>query len=184
MVLQASAPFGKYTIWITPAPTMQAKSLPAAPFSIHALAAAIEDCPAQDALACRFTPAQWDTLAPYLQALDVEAGRVLIERGAPDRAIYLVESGALSVHYQDSQGRVRMAIVSAGSVAGEGGFFSHLPRAATVQTSSPARLWLLSPLRFVELSNRQSALALELTLGLAAVMAKRLYNRARRVAVS
>ena len=158
--------------------------MPEEKFSVHALAAAIDGCPAQEALGCQFTASQWDILATHLQPLAVEAGHVLIERGAPDRAIYFIETGALSVHYQDSQGRVRMAIVSAGSMVGEGGFFSRMPRAATVQTSGPARLWFLSPLRFVELSNRHSALALELTLGLAAVMAKRLYNRARRVAVS
>jgi CRP/FNR family transcriptional regulator, cyclic AMP receptor protein len=152
--------------------------------SIHSLAAAIDDCPAQDALRCRFTPAQWDVLAGYVHPLAVAAGKILIERGAPDRALYFVESGCLSVHYQDSQGRIRMALVSAGSVVGEGGFFSHLPRAAAVQASGPAQLWCLTPLRFLELANRHSSLALELTLSLGAVMAKRLYNRARRVAVT
>ncbi|MCY7370424.1 MAG: cyclic nucleotide-binding domain-containing protein [Polaromonas sp.] len=153
-------------------------------FSVQDLASAIKGCPGPDALQCQFTPQQWDILAAYLQPREVEAGHILIERGAPDRAVYLVESGALSVHYEDSQGRVRMAIVGAGSVVGEGGFFSHLPRAATVQSSGPARLWFLSPMRFVELANRHSPVALDLTLGLAAVMAKRIYNPARRVAVS
>lgn len=151
---------------------------------IEALIAAIAKCPAQDAFRCQLTAAQWVTLADYVQALDVPDGRVLIERGSPDRSVYFVESGSLSVHYQDSLDRVRMALVSAGSVVGEGGFFSHLPRAATVQASGPARLWFLSPLRFEELANRHSPVALELTLGLGAVMARRLYNRARRVAVN
>ena len=150
---------------------------------IEALVAAVADSLAADALRCQLNPAQWLALADYLQALDVPEGRVLIERGAPDRAVYFVESGSLSVHYQDSLGRVRMALVAAGSVVGEGSFFSHLPRAATVQASGSAKLWFLSPLRFLELANRHSPIALELTLGLGSVMARRLYNRAKRVAV-
>lgn len=161
----------------------QATTSSAGKLPIDALVAAIADCPAQDALRCQLTALQWATLADYLQALDVPEGRVLIERGAPDRAVYFIESGSLSVHYQDSLGRVRMAIVSAGSVVGEGSFFSHLPRAATVQASGQAKLWFLSPLRFLELANRHSPIALELSLGLGSVMARRLYNRAKRVAV-
>jgi CRP/FNR family transcriptional regulator, cyclic AMP receptor protein len=151
--------------------------------SISSLVAAIDQSPAQDAFNCRLSALQWETLADYLQAQDLPEGRVLIERGAPDRTVYFVESGSLSVHYQDNLGRVRMAIVSAGSVVGEGGFFSHIPRSATVQASGPAKLWLLSPLRFLELANRHSPIALELSLGLGRVMARRLNNRAKRVAV-
>lgn len=161
----------------------QATLTTAGTMPIDALVAAIGDCPAQDALRCQLTAPQWVTLANYLQALDVLEGRVLIERGAPDRAVYFVESGSLSVHHQDGLGRVRMAIISAGSVVGEGSFFSHLPRAATVQAFGPAKLWFLSPLRFLELANRHSPIALELTLALGSVMSRRLYNRARRVAV-
>lgn len=161
----------------------QATALSAGKHPIEALVAAIADCPAQDAFHCQLTAVQWVVLADYLQALDVPEGRVLIERGAPDRAVYLVESGSLSVHYQDSLGRVRMAIVSAGSLVGEGSFFSHLPRAATVQASGVAKLWFLSPLRFLELANRHSPIALEVSLALGSVMARRLSNRAKRVAV-
>ena len=46
------------------------------------------------------------------------------------------------------------------SVVGEGGFFSHRPRSATVQAAAPSRLWALPALRFTELSNRQPAIAL------------------------
>jgi CRP/FNR family transcriptional regulator, cyclic AMP receptor protein len=151
---------------------------------IHALAEAIATSPASDALRCQFTAGQWESLAGYLQPFTLKSGQVVIEQGAQDRTLYFIESGGLSVHYKDDKDRVRMALVGAGSVVGEGAFFSHLPRSATVQASGPSKLWCLTPLRFLELSNRHSPLALELAIALGSVMAKRLYNRPRRVAVT
>jgi CRP/FNR family transcriptional regulator, cyclic AMP receptor protein len=151
---------------------------------IQGLAQAIATSPASDALRCQFNPSQWELLAGYFQPFALQSGQVVIEQGAQDRTLYFIESGGLSVHYEDDKGRVRMALVSAGSVVGEGAFFSHLPRSATVQASGPSKLWCLTSLRFLELSNRHSTLALELAIALGSVMAKRLYNRPRRVAVT
>ena len=119
-----------------------------------------------------------------MQPFVLQSGQIVIEQGAQDRTLYFIESGGLSVHYEDDKGRVRMALVSAGSVVGEGAFFSHLARSATVQTTGLSKLWCLTSLRFLELSNRHSPLALELAVALGAVMAKRLFNRPRRVAVT
>jgi CRP/FNR family transcriptional regulator, cyclic AMP receptor protein len=151
---------------------------------IQGLARAIATSPTIDALRCQFTTPQWDLMAGYFQPFVLQSGQVIIEQGAQDRTLYFIESGCLSVHYEDDKGRVRMALVGAGSVVGEGAFFSHLSRSATVQASGPGKLWCLTSLRFLELSNRHSLLALELAMALAAVMAKRLYNRPRRVAVT
>jgi CRP/FNR family transcriptional regulator, cyclic AMP receptor protein len=151
---------------------------------IQALAQAIVSSPASDALRCQFNASQWELLAGYFQPFALKSGQVVIEQGALDRTLYFIESGGLSVHYQDEKGRVRMALVTPGSVVGEGAFFSHLPRTATVQATGPSKLWCLTSLRFLELSNRHSPLALELTIALGSVMAKRLFNRPRRVAVT
>jgi len=130
------------------------------------------------------TPAQWETLSAYLQPYALPAGHVLFSQGASDRTLYLVESGSLSVHYQDEKERLRLAIVGPGSVVGEGGFFSMRPRSATVQGGVPTKLWSLTALRFTELSNRQPAIALGLAMAAGAVLAKRLGNRRRRVAAT
>lgn len=151
---------------------------------IQGLAQAIATSPASDALRCQFNASQWEALAGYFQPFALQSGQVVIEKGAQDRTLYFIESGGLSVHYEDEKGRLRMALVAAGSVVGEGAFFSHLPRTATVQASGPSKLWCLTSLRFLELSNRHASLALELSIALGSVMAKRLYNRPRRVAVT
>lgn len=67
---------------------------------------------------------------------------------------------------------------------GEGAFFSHHPRSATVQASGPCKLWCLTPVCFIELGNRHSLVALELVMAIGAVMARRLYSRSKRVAVT
>ena len=91
---------------------------------------------------------------------------------------------ALTVHYEDSHDRIRIAVVGEGSLLGEGAFFSHLPRSATVSAGSDCRLWCLTPLRFRELCTRAPEVALELTVAMSAVLARRMYNKPKRVAVT
>ena len=145
---------------------------------------AIAQTTAEDSMTNPLTAAQWEVLSSYLLPVVLPAGQVLFSQGATDRTLYLVESGSLSVHYQDEKERLRLAVVGPGSVVGEGAFFSHRPRSATVQTSAPSKLWALHALRFTELANRQPAVALALTMAVGSVLAKRLGNRKRRVAAT
>lgn len=156
----------------------------ASKIDLTGLLSAIAQADEDDSMNNPLTPAQWDTVSAYLQPFTVPAGHVLFPQGTSDRTLYLVESGSLSVHYQDEKERVRLAIVGPGSVVGEGAFFSKRPRSATVQASAPTRLWALTALRFTELSNRQPAIALGLVMAAGAVLAKRLSNRRRRVAAT
>ena len=105
-------------------------------------------------------------------------------QGTTDRTVYFIETGTLSVHYEDEKARVRMAMVGPGTVVGEGAFFAHQQRSATVQAASACKVWALSAQRFSELAHRHPAIALELVLAMGGVMAKRLYNRPSRVAVT
>ena len=125
-----------------------------------------------------------DTLSAYLQPCTLAAGQLLFNQGVLDRTLFLVESGSISVHYEDDKDRIRIAMVGAGSLLGEGAFFSHLPRSATVNAGSACRLWCLTPLRFRELSTRFPELALEMTVAMSAVLARRMYNKPKRVAVT
>jgi CRP/FNR family cyclic AMP-dependent transcriptional regulator len=152
--------------------------------NIQDLCRAIAQNTSYDAFAPAFNPQQWETLASYLQPFDLAAGQVLIDQGANDRTIFFIESGALSVHLIGDNGQMRLAILNPGSVVGEGAFFSRLPRSANVVATGAARVWRLTPIRFSEMSNRQPNLALEMALALGAVIAKRMVNRPKRVAVT
>ena len=153
-------------------------------FDVLALAQAMRTSNALDAVPVNLSDAQWQLLGDYLQPVTLSQGQVLIEQGVKDRTVYFVESGSLTVHYEDDKDRVRIAVVGAGSILGEGAFFSHLPRSATVNAGSHARLWCMTPLRFRELSTRYPSIALDLTVAMAAVLARRMYHKPKRVAVT
>ena len=100
---------------------------------LHGLVQAISQSSAEDSLNNLLSAEQWDLLSSYLLPVALPAGQVLFAQGTTDRTLYLLESGSLSVHFEDEKQRLRLAIVGPGSVVGEGAFFSHLPRSATVQ---------------------------------------------------
>lgn len=145
---------------------------------------AIAHATADDCMINPLTNAQWEVLSSYLLPVILPAGQVLFSQGATDRTLYLVESGSLSVHLQDEKERLRLAIVGPGSVIGEGAFFSHRTRSATVQASAASKLWSLTALRYAELAHRQPAIALGLVMAAGSVLGKRLGNRRRRVAAT
>jgi CRP/FNR family cyclic AMP-dependent transcriptional regulator len=153
-------------------------------FDIQSLITVIKQHESTDGFSPMLSVAQWELLAGYLQPFALTQGQKLIEQGAVDRTLYLIESGTLSVHYEDSKGRVRLAMVEAGSAVGEGAFFSRLPRNATVQAAVATKIWCLTPIRFTELTNRQPAVALEIAMALGSLVSRRLMNKPRRVAVT
>ena len=153
-------------------------------FDVTALAQVIAVGQNLDSLHMPLTATHWATLGQYLQPFKLPSGQVLLEQGAHDRSIYLVEAGSLSVHFEDGRQRLRLAIVSAGSVVGEGAFFSHQPRSATVQASGDCTLWCLTPMRFTELTNRHPGIALVLVQALGGVLARRGLNKPKRTAIT
>ena len=154
------------------------------PFIIQGLLNAIEQNTSRDAFAPSLTPAQWNLFEGYLQLVEMSPGQVMAEQNARDRILYFIETGALSVHFLDAKGEVKLSILNPGSVVGEGGFFSRGPRVANIAASGHTRAWRLTPVRFSEMSNRQPELALELVLALGSVMHRRLTHRALRNAVT
>ncbi len=152
------------------------------PQDLSALIQAMTTSVATDTAQNVLSAAQWELLAPYLQPINLAASEVLFAEGALDRNLYLVEYGSLSVHYQDSKERIRLALVGPGAIVGEGAFFAHRPRKATVQAAAPSRLWCLTALRYSEIANRQPALALALLTMAGQVLARRAGDSRRRVA--
>lgn len=153
-------------------------------FDVQGLIHACAHNDSRDAFHPALTSKQWELFGTYLQPFAVRQGQVLIEQNASDRTVYFIETGALTVHYEDHKGRLRLASVEAGSAVGEGAFFSRMPRNATVQAASACKLWSLSPIRFTELANRQPQLAVEIAMALGSLVSRRLANRPKRVAVT
>jgi len=153
-------------------------------FDVQGLVKATSQNDTGDAFQPALSAQQWELLGTYLQPFALSAGQLLIEQNAQDRTVYLVESGTLTVHYEDDKGRLRLASVGPGSAVGEGAFFTRQPRNATVQAGSACKIWSLTPIRFTELTNRQPVMAVEVAMALGALVSRRLSNRPKRVAVT
>eukprot|EP01034_Spumella_vulgaris_P005408 gene5408-6898_t len=133
----------------------------------------------------RFLPEEaWPVLASYLIPEDMQRGHVLISQGALDRTLYFIEKGSLRVHYGDQAGQVHIATLGAGAVVGEGAFFSHIERNATVQALEPSRVWGLTPERFDRMAKEHTAVALSLSMTLGAILSTRMLDISKRVAVT
>jgi CRP/FNR family cyclic AMP-dependent transcriptional regulator len=126
----------------------------------------------------------WPILAGYLDVENIQRGHILTAMGALDRTVYFLESGTLRIHYSKDPGQLVVATLRAGSVVGEGAFFSHLERNATVQAMTPCRIWSLTPSRFEELRKQNAEVALSLAMALGAAVASRMLDVTKRVVVT
>ena len=127
---------------------------------------------------------RWSVLADYVHPVSIVRGQILMSQGANDRKLYFLESGDLQVDVKSDAGLVRVALLGPGSVVGEGSFFSHLPRSATVVAYSDAKVWELSPQDFELLSRQHPGVALALSTALGAVLATRLLDLSQRLAIT
>ncbi len=152
--------------------------------NIKGLVDAIARNTVEDALAKSVAVAQWEAMAPFMQCFTLAPSQMLIAQGSLDRTLYFLESGTLSVHFEDENGKVHLAIVNPGSAVGEGGFFSHTPRNATVQAVAECRLWNLTYIKYTEMSQKLPRVALALAMGLGAILTKRMTDRRKRVSVT
>jgi CRP-like cAMP-binding protein len=151
---------------------------------LRRLAEAVRSNSSDDTLG-RFLPeATWDVLANYLSEEKVDRGHILMAQGALDRTLYFVESGVLRVHRGRQNSELQLAILGPGSVVGEGAFFSHVERNATVQATQPCVLWALTPRKFEKMSKEHPAAALGLAMALGAVVSTRMLHVARKISIT
>ncbi len=131
---------------------------------------AIDTLDAHDALQCKLGHAGWKLLAPYLSMRFLQTGTVLMHEGESDRELYILVQGELALQVRGTT----IATLLPGSVVGEGTFFSGKPRSATIMASAPGVACLLVWDKFEAMSAQYPKLALDLTKGLAAVLAARM----------
>jgi CRP/FNR family transcriptional regulator, cyclic AMP receptor protein len=138
--------------------------------NVRQLVDAIAALDAKDALQCRLGLEGWKLLAPYLSVIFLQPGRVLIQEGDSDRILYILAEGELTVQVRGTD----IASLQPGVVVGEGAFFSGQARSATIMARQNGVAWALSWDQFEAMSQQYPKLALDLTKGLAAVLAVRM----------
>lgn len=150
--------------------------------AVNGLITAISRNTEDGVLAKHLGAQSWYIVADYLHAHEHERGHLLIAQGAQDRHLYFLESGNLKVDVKTGQGPMQLAILGAGTVVGEGSFFSRLPRNASVVAYSHCKVWSLSPEDFEALSKKHPTVALSLAMALGAIVATRMVDVSRRIA--
>ena len=145
------------------------------------LVQAMQTLNAEDAFRPRLNLDQWRTIAPYLTRHDLRAGDLLIKQGDTDRTMYFLGQGSLQIFVTGGPpGSNRIAILRAGSVAGEPGLVNDVARVASVEAMTPCSLWALRGPRLEELAQRSPALALEILRAAGSVMAIRMRANMQR----
>jgi CRP-like cAMP-binding protein len=148
---------------------------------VNGLVAAIARNKEDGVLARHLGAPSWYIVADFLRPHEFDRGHLLIGQGAPDRTLYFLESGDLKVDVKTDAGLLQLAILGAGTVVGEGGFFSRLPRNASVVAYSRCKVWSLSPEDFEALGRKHPAVALSLAMALGAILATRMLDVSRRI---
>jgi len=140
---------------------------------------------ANDAVLGRFLEAyRWSVLGEFVHPAHYTRGHVLINQGSTDRTLYFLESGDLEVDVKSDSGQVHLALLGPGNVVGEGSFFSRLSRSASVAAYSDCKVWALAPADFDLLSRNHPSVALALSMALGAVLATRMLDLSKRIAVT
>ena len=164
---------------------MNSPLLPPPKSDVRGLISAISRNKEDGTLARLFLETQrWNALADYLRPSVLQRGHLLISQGALDRKLYFLESGSLKVDLRTNAGFVQLAILAPGTVVGEGSFFSHLARNSSVTAYSECKVWELSPEDFSTLSKQHPTVALALSMALGAILATRMLDLSKRIAVT
>jgi len=150
---------------------------------VSGLIAAIARNTEPGGLAKHLEPFRWKVLAAYVHALNHKRGELLIAQGDMDRKLYFVESGDLKVDMHGPKGIIHLAIVGPGSVVGEGSFFSHLARSASVSAYSDCKVWVMAPADFDKLSRDHPNVALAVSMALGTILATRMLDMSKRLSV-
>lgn len=126
----------------------------------------------------------WNALSHVLQPHTMAARKRLIHQGEESRSLFLIETGSATVYREHERGRLQLAVLGAGSVVGEGTFFAHIVRSASVETLEPAKVWELSAKAFDDLTRGSPAAALQLCRFVGAVLATRMLSVTGRLSIT
>lgn len=127
--------------------------------------------------------ASWEKLLARTTPRHFRASEVVIQRGAPDRTLYLVAAGMLEVGVTQVDGvsMTSLARITTGSILGEQSFFDSQPRSANVWAVADGTLLLLPYEKFAEFGETEPALARDFLFAMARVLSIRLRNTSFRL---
>lgn len=131
-----------------------------------------------------FSPEQWKQLDGFLTPIALTESTILYHRNSDEKGIFLLESGRAAIHYENSEGKLRICLISPGNIFGEASFLGKLPRQATAQATADGKAWILDRIKFKEMTTRNPELAVTFMQFATQILSKRVFNGRRRIGIS
>ena len=124
-------------------------------------------------------------LAPYLERQTLAGGAVLIRQGAPSDTMAFIVAGRVAVRLETAHGvPVQLATAGPGVVMGEVGFYTGVPRTATVVAETDTQVETLSQAALARMERDDPALASLLHRLMTCMLADKLAGSTRQQAQS
>lgn len=124
----------------------------------------------------QWSDTDWQEFLLHVDRLSVPPGETLIRRGDAGSNLYFVTDGQFEIILSqiDGLGMGTLHRVTAGSVIGEVAFFDGGPRSASVWSTKPSIVLVMSSEQFADLETNSPKLAYDLVSSFARILATRL----------
>ncbi len=106
------------------------------------------------------------TVAAEMQPEEYHQGQSIFVEDAPSQAMYVVDSGWVSIFSEAGGRKAILANLGPGSILGEMAFFADRPYSTTAESASEVKLWVLHKSDFKELIAREPSIGIKLSLAL------------------
>ena len=117
---------------------------------------------------------EWSILLSYMAPRAFAQGETLVQHGAADDTLYIVQEGKLEVQLPQTKDSFRViALLDAGAVFGEQAFLDGMPRSATVIGTTNGHMLCLTQVSFKQLAAEHPRLAIKLLFELGRVLSRR-----------
>jgi len=104
------------------------------------------------------------TISSEMQPEDYRKGETIFAEGTPSQAMYVVESGWVSIISETDGRKSILANLGPGSVLGEMAFFGDRPYSTSAEAASEVTVWVLTKPAFAELIASEPSIGVKLSL--------------------
>lgn len=119
-------------------------------------------------------PAEEDALLAAASVSTLEPGDVVVEEGVKQRAIYVVDEGAVRIERGRGKAETVLAVLGPGQFFGEMSFIDGAPTSARVVANAPTKLRMIDMLTLDNLTDIDPTFGSRLYRSIAAILVERL----------
>lgn len=127
-----------------------------------------------------FSQEDYSLLKKYLKPLEIPPQTILIQQGAMDRDLYLLEEGVLKIYIEGKQGEKEIVKVHPGTIVGQVAYYMNTPRTVSVKSvDNTCRLFRLTEEAFALMEKENPHLSSKMHSYIASVLCQDLSHSHR-----